>query len=60
MDFSQNVTSCFVCNLVRIDQNIQNEVLAEITIFAEVVAYQLISLNWKLNGSRKENMHRSM
>ena len=27
-------------------------------IFAHIVAWQLISLNWTLNGSRKEHMHR--
>ena len=31
-----------VTNPVRIDQNIQNEVLVERSIFVEVVAYQLI------------------
>ena len=43
------------CNVVRISQNIQNEISLE--TFADVVAYQFINLNWKLNGSRKENMH---
>ena len=33
------------CNSVRIGQNIQNEVSVEGSIFADVVAYQLISLN---------------
>ena len=48
------------CNSVRISQNIQNEVSLERSIFADVVAYQFINLNRKLNGSRKENIHRSM
>ena len=48
------------CNSVTIAQNIQNEVLLERYIFADVVAYQFINLNGKLNGSRKEDMHRSI
>ena len=48
------------CNSVKISQNIQNEVSLERSIFADVVAYQFINLNRKLNGSRKENIHRSM
>ena len=48
------------CNSVKISQNIQNEVSLERSIFADVVAYQFINLNGKLNGSRKENIHRSM
>ena len=43
------------CNVVGISQNFQNEVSLE--IFADVVAYQFINLKWKLNGSKKENMH---
>ena len=45
-------------NVVRISRNTQNEVSLE--IFADVVAYQFINLNWKLNGFGKENMHRSI
>ena len=48
------------CNPVKISQNIQNEVSLERSIFADVVAFQFINLNRKLNGSRKENIHRSM
>ena len=48
------------CNSVKISQNIQNEVSLERSIFADVVAFQFINLNPKLNGSRKENIHRSM
>ena len=48
------------CNSVKISQNIQNEISLERSIFADVVAYQFINLNRKLNGSRKENIHRSM
>ena len=44
------------CNSVKISQNIQNEVSLERYIFA----YQFINLNRKLNGSRKENIHRSI
>ena len=43
------------CNGVRISQNIQNEVSLE--IFADFVAYQVINLNWKLNGYKKETVH---
>ena len=39
----QNVTFFCECNVVRISQNIQNEVSLE--IFADVVAYQFINLN---------------
>ena len=31
------------CNSVRIGQNIQNEVSVKISIFADIVVYQLIS-----------------
>ena len=48
------------CNSVKISQNIQNEVSLERSIFADVVVYQFINLNRKLNGSRKENIHRSI
>ena len=48
-----------VCNSVSNGQNIQNEISLERSIFADVVVYQLINCNWKLNGSRKEDMHRS-
>ena len=42
------------CNSVRIAQNIQNELLLERYISADVVAYQFLNLNWNLNGSREE------
>ena len=42
------------CNSVKISQNIQNEVSLERSIFADVVAFQFINLNRKLNGSRKK------
>ena len=48
------------CNSVKISQNIQNQVSLERSIFADAVAFQFINLNRKLNGSRKENIHRSM
>ena len=48
------------CNSVRFGQNIQNEISLERSIFADVVAYQYINLNWKLNGSREECIHRSI
>ena len=43
------------CNVVRISQNIQNEI--SLDTFCDVIAYKFIKLNWKLNGFRKENMH---
>ena len=49
----------FVSIYVRIGRNFQNEVSGEISVLADVVASQLNSLNWRLNGSWKENMHRS-
>ena len=58
--FPQNVIFFCKCNPVRIVQNIQNEVLLERSIFANVVAYQFMNLNWKLNWSRKINVHRSI
>ena len=48
------------CNSVKISQNIQNEVSLERSIFADVVAYQFINLNRKLNGSGNQNIHRSI
>ena len=48
------------CNSVKISQNIQNEVSLERSIFADVVAYQFINLNRKINGSGKENIYRSI
>ena len=60
VDFSPK---CFLfgeCTSVTIGQNIQNEISLERSIFADVVAYQFINLNGKLNGSRKEGMHRSI
>ena len=45
-------------NSVLIGQNIQNKLSVEKSIFADVIAYQLISLNGKLND-REENMHHS-
>ena len=46
--------------VVRVGQNIQNELSLERYIFAaDVVAYQLINFNWKLNGSREEFISRS-
>ena len=59
--FPQNVITFFCrCNSVRIGQNIQKEVSLERYIFADVVAYQFIKLNWKLNGSSEECIHRSI
>ena len=58
--FPQNVTFICECNSVRIGQNIQNEVALERYIFADVVAYQFVNLNWKLNGSGEECIHRSI
>ena len=55
VDFSSKCYLFCECNVVRISQNIQNEVSLE--IFADFVAYQVINLNWKLNGYKKENVH---
>ena len=60
MDFSPKCYLFCECNSVRIGQNIQNGVSLERSIFADVVAYQFVNFNWKLNGSTKENMHRSI
>ena len=50
----------FVCNSVRIAQNVLNEVLVERSILTDTANYMLYldSFNGKLNGSRKDNMHR--
>ena len=60
MDFSPKCFLFCECNSVTIGQNIQIEISLERSIFADVVAYQFINLNGKLNGSRKEGMHRSI
>ena len=59
-DFSPKYYLFCECNSVTIGQNIQNEVSLERSIFADVVAYLFINLNWKLNGSRGECIHRSI
>ena len=61
VDFSPNDPFFCECT-VRIGQNIQNEVSVERSIFADadLVAYQFIGFNLKLNWSRKENMYRSI
>ena len=41
--FPQNVTYICECNYVRIGQNIQNEVSLERYIFADFVAYNLLT-----------------
>ena len=56
---------CFslkVCNSVRIVQNLLNEVPVQRSILADFGNYHLIlnSLNGKLTGSRKDNLHWSM
>ena len=43
-------------NSVGIGQYTQNELSVERSIFVYVAPYQLISLNLKLNGYRKEQM----
>ena len=61
MNSEIGLVTCFcMCNSVRIGQNIQNEVLQKRSIFADVVAFQFLNLNGKLNGSRKEDIHRSI
>ena len=54
VDFSSKCYLFCECNVVRISQNIQNEI--SLDTFCDVVAYKFINLNWKLNGFRKENM----
>ena len=58
MDFSSKCYLVYEWTVVRISQNIQNEISLE--TFSVVVAFTtnlLTYINWKLNGSRKENMH---
>ena len=58
MDFSSKCYLFCEWNVVTINQNIQNEISLE--TFSDVVAFitnLLTYINWKLNGSRKENMH---
>ena len=55
VDFSSKCYLFCECNVVRISQNIQNEI--SLDTFCDVIAYKFINLNWKLNGLRKENMH---
>ena len=57
--FPENVTFFCECNSVRVGQNIQDKVSLERSLFTDIVAKQF-NLNWKLNGSRKENMHCSI
>ena len=46
------------CNSVRVSQNIPKwGISLERSIFADVVAYQFININWKLNGSGKNCIH---
>ena len=46
MDFSSKCYLFCECNSVRIGQDIQNEVSLERFVFADVVAYHFINLNW--------------
>ena len=46
MDFSSKCYLFCECNSVRIGQDIQNEVSPERFVFADVVAYHFINLNW--------------
>ena len=57
--FTEKVTLFCEWNSIRIGQNIQNKVSLERSIFTDIIAHQF-NLNWKLNGSRKENMHGSI
>lgn len=55
---SQNVAwFYFVCNSVRIGPTLKNKVPLKRSILTNSVANHLNSLNSKLYGSRKENMH---
>ena len=57
--FPQKVTFFCESNSARIGQNIQKKISLESSIFGDVVAHQFVNLHLKLNGSRKEDMHRS-
>ena len=52
--FPQNVTCFFMCNPLKIGQNFQTEVLVEKSTFSDNAAYQLNSLNWKINGPERK------
>ena len=61
MDFSPECCLFFVCNSVRIGQNLLNEVPEERSILNDFANYLLnVGLNGKLNGPRKDNMHGSI
>ena len=55
VDFSSKCYLFVSVTLLGLSQNIQNEISLE--PFADVVTYQFINFNWKLNGSRKKNIH---
>ena len=56
MDFSLKCYLFCECYVVRISQNIQNEISLE--NFCDVAAYKFINLHkLKAKWSRKENMH---
>ena len=61
--FPQNVTffNFGSVTLSGFGQNIQNEVSLKRSIFVDVVAYQFVNFNWKLNGGFREKcVHRSI
>ena len=59
VDFSPKSYLFCESNYARIGQNIQKKISLESSIFGDVVARQFVNLHGKLNGSRKEDMHRS-
>ena len=58
--FFPNVACFFVCNSVRIFQNVLNKVSAESSMVADFAYYHLNNLSGKLNGSRRNSMQRSI
>ena len=58
--FSPNVACFFVCNSVRIGQNVLNEVSGESSMVADFAYYHLNNLSGKLNWSRRNSMQRSI
>ena len=53
------VLAYITCNSVRIGQNLLNEVPVERSILADFAFFYRKSLNEKMNGSMKENVHGS-
>ena len=58
--FSPNVAFFFVCNSVRIFQDVLNKVSGESSMVADFAYYHLNNLSGKLNWSRRCSMQRSI